>query len=110
VRNARVHVFVRSDVADPEIEVIDNPGELQYELRVGGLPAGLIRYVREDDGTVALVHTEVDPGVEGHGLGGKLVAGALDDARARGLRIRPLCPFVASYIKRHPEYADLTTR
>ncbi len=92
-----------------EIDVTDNPVELQYEIHVDGVLAGLIRYVREDDGTVALVHTEVDPGIEGHGLGGKLVAGALDDARARGLRVRPLCPFVASYIKRHPEYADLTS-
>jgi uncharacterized protein len=103
-----VSVRVLASVADLEIDVTDNPVELQYELRVDGVLAGLIRYVREDDGTVALVHTEVDPGIEGYGLGGKLVAGALDDARARGLRVRPLCPFVAAYVKRHPEYADLT--
>jgi predicted GNAT family acetyltransferase len=54
-----------------------------------------------------MVHTEVDPEFEGSGLGGKLVAGALDDVRAQGRRVQPLCPFVAKYIARHPEYADL---
>jgi predicted GNAT family acetyltransferase len=62
---------------------------------------------RGRDGVVTLVHTEVEPEWEGHGIGSKLVLGALDDVRARGLRIRPLCPFVAGYIRHHPEYEDL---
>lgn len=52
-------------------------------------------------------HTEVDPAYEGQGLGGTLVRQALDDVRARGRRIVPLCPFVRGYIQRHPEYDDL---
>jgi predicted GNAT family acetyltransferase len=56
---------------------------------------------------VAFLHTEVDPTVQRRGLGSALVAGALDDARARGLAVVPLCPFVDAYIRRHPEYADL---
>ena len=44
---------------------------------------------------------------EGRGLGGRLVVGALDDIRARGLLTVPLCPFAAEYIRRHPEYQDL---
>jgi predicted GNAT family acetyltransferase len=43
-------------------------------------------------------------------LGSLLLAGALDDLRARGLKLVPLCPFVASYIRRHPEQADLIVR
>jgi predicted GNAT family acetyltransferase len=45
--------------------------------------------------------------VQRRGLGSALVAGALDDARARGLRVVPICPFVDAYIRRHPDYADL---
>jgi predicted GNAT family acetyltransferase len=95
-----------TSMSELRIDVTDNPSESRYEIHVDGRPAGLIRYVLEGD-TIALVHTEVDAAIEGHGLGGKLVAGALDDARARGLRVRPLCPFVASYLRRHPEYGDL---
>jgi hypothetical protein len=40
-------------------------------------------------------------------VGGALASWALDDARVRGLSITPFCPFVASYIRHHPEYADL---
>jgi predicted GNAT family acetyltransferase len=48
--------------------------------------------------------------VEGSGVGSALVAGALDDIRSRGLRVVPLCPFVAAFIRRHSEYADLVAR
>jgi predicted GNAT family acetyltransferase len=54
-----------------------------------------------------LVHTEVASALEGSGLGARLVAGALVDIRRRGLRLVPRCPFVAEYVRRHPEYADL---
>ena len=61
-----------------EPRVIDNPNELRYELWLGERLGGEIRYVREDD-KVVLVHTEVDPSLEGQGLGNVLVQGALDD-------------------------------
>ena len=86
--------------------VVDNPSELRYEVWAGDTLAGLIRYTREDD-VVTMVHTEVEPAFEGEGVGSALVAGALDDVRAKGKRVRPLCPFVAAYVKRHPEYVDL---
>jgi predicted GNAT family acetyltransferase len=86
--------------------VVDNPSELRYEAWSGDTLAGIIRYTRDGD-VLTLVHTEVEPAFEGEGLGDMLVAGALDDARARGKLVRPLCQFVASYIRRHPEYADL---
>jgi predicted GNAT family acetyltransferase len=88
------------------VRVVDNPAQLRYELRLGDTLAGLIAY-RSEPGTVVLVHTDVDPAFEGRGLGGRLVEGALDDIRARGLLLVPLCPFVATWIGRHPEYADL---
>ena len=86
--------------------MIDSPNELQYVLLVGDRQAGVLRYGRKD-GRLVFHHTEVDQTVEGHGLGSTLVAGALDDVRAQGLTIVPLCPFVRKYLQRHPEYADL---
>jgi predicted GNAT family acetyltransferase len=56
---------------------------------------------------VVLVHTEVEPAFEGQGLGARLVAGALEDLRARGLKLVPQCPFVRAYLRRHPDQADL---
>jgi predicted GNAT family acetyltransferase len=86
--------------------VRDNPAELQYELRDGGEVVGLIRYRREP-GAIALVHTDVDPDLEGTGAAGELVEGALLDLRSRDLRVIPICPYVRSWIGRHPAYADL---
>jgi predicted GNAT family acetyltransferase len=88
------------------IDVADNAAALQYEVTVDGEPAGLIRYTREGD-TLTMLHTEVEPKLEGHGIGSELVKRALDDVRAKGEHVRPLCPFVAAYIDDHPEYADL---
>ena len=62
---------------------------------------------RRRNGRIAFTHTEVDEALEGRGLGSRLVATALDDARREGLEVVPLCPFVASYIHRHPEYQDI---
>ena len=86
--------------------VQDNAAELQYELLDGGDVVGVIRYRREP-GAIALVHTDVDPEVEGTGAGGELVEGALEDLRRRDLRVIPICPFVRSWIDRHPAYADI---
>jgi len=78
--------------------------EHRYEIVVDGEVAGFAEYrVRPD--ALAFTHTEVL--VEGRGLGTRLVKGVLDDVRASGGMIVPLCPFIAAYIKRHPEYEDL---
>ena len=86
--------------------VTDRPNELRYEIEVDGEVAGFLMY-RLEPGVIELVHTDVAPKWEGKGVGGALVKGALDDVRARGLKMRPFCPFVSAYIKRHPEYQDL---
>lgn len=91
------------------VTVRDNPAELRYEAIRDGRLLGEIRY-RTEPGFVVLVHTEVAPSAEGSGTGSRLVAGALDDIRSRGLRVVPLCPFVAAYIRSHPEYADLVAQ
>jgi uncharacterized protein len=84
------------------MEVRDNPEELRYELVDDDQVVGELLYRRYPD-RILLVHTDIPPALEGQGLGSRLVAGALDDARAKGLRIVPVCPFVRSYLRRHPE-------
>ena len=92
--------------AATEPRVADNPRASRYELWVGATRVGLIEY-RSQPGVVFLVHTEVDPAFAGQGLGERLVAGALADLRARGLKLVPICPFVRAYLRRHPDQADL---
>ena len=87
-------------------EVTDNRERSHYELRVDGQLAGWIVY-RGAPGVLTMLHTEIEPEWERHGLSSALAAGALDDVHARGLKVRPLCPLVAGYIQRHPEDADL---
>jgi uncharacterized protein len=89
-----------------EPKIADNPDEDRYEITVDGEVAGFAQYgVRP--GLIAFVHTEIADGHEGQGLGSKLIRFSLDDARARGLRVLPFCPFVNGYIHRHPEDAEL---
>jgi predicted GNAT family acetyltransferase len=85
-----------------EPRIVDNPEVPRYELYVGEELAGTLLYSRRN-GTIALIHTEVDEAFEGHGLGSKLVAGALEDVRRQGLEMVPVCPFVRSYLARHPQ-------
>ncbi|GAA0781448.1 GNAT family N-acetyltransferase [Castellaniella ginsengisoli] len=60
------------------------------------------------EGAVAsFTHTGVPAPVGGRGIAADLVRAGLDTARARGWRVRPLCSYVAAYVKRHPEYQDL---
>jgi predicted GNAT family acetyltransferase len=99
------------DMASPsdEIRVVDNPAEQRYEARLGDHVVGVSEYERDGDRLI-FVHTEVDPTFEGKGVGGRLAAGALDDARARGLAVNAECPFISAYLKRHREYADIVAR
>lgn len=86
--------------------VVDVPDACRYELLLDGHRIGLLAYRRRDD-RMALTHTEVSPACQGRGFGGRLAAAALDDARRQRLAVAPLCPFIAAYIRDHPEYADL---
>jgi uncharacterized protein len=87
------------------IEVVDNVKRHRYEAQVEG--GGAFLDYRLAGNAIVLVHTQVPEALEGHGVGQALVRHALDDARARGLAVVPMCPFVAAWIKRHPEYVDL---
>ncbi len=91
---------------EPTITVADNPDQRRYEIRVDGELAGFAQY-KAKPGQIAFTHTEIDDRFEDQGLGGKLVAFALGEARERGLAVLPFCPFVKGYIQRHREYVDL---
>jgi predicted GNAT family acetyltransferase len=87
-------------------KVIDNVEEHRFEAHVDGAIAGFVTY-QSADGVLVLLHTEVAPEFEGKGVGSRLAAGVLQQIRERGQKIRIVCPFIAGYVKRHPEYNDL---
>ena len=77
----------------------------RFEAGAHGHPAHLDYRLRE--GIIDIVHTEVPADYQGQGLAGKLAAAALNWARESGRKVIPSCPFVGSYISKHPEFADL---
>jgi len=88
------------------IEITDNPGQHRFEGLLDGEVAGFVIYRRDDDRLV-LVHTEVDQRFEGQGVGSALARGVLDRLRTEGEVVVPECEFIAGWIDRHPDYADL---
>lgn len=86
--------------------VTDVPDRSRFEIELDGTPVGFAQY-RRRPGLIAFVHTEIEPGHEGEGLGSALVTAALDAARVEGVEVLPFCPFVRSFIDDHREYADL---
>ncbi len=89
-----------------EVEIDDNAAAARVEARVDGVLAGFADY-RDRDGQRVFTHTEVDPSFGGQGIGGRIARAALDEARADGVSVVPLCPFIRSWIDKHPDYADL---
>jgi predicted GNAT family acetyltransferase len=83
----------------------DTAGE-RYVATLDGDDAGFAAYRISGD-VVTFTHTEVDERFEGRGVGSRLARAALDDVREQGKRVRPLCPFIARFIREHDEYADL---
>jgi hypothetical protein len=91
---------------EAQIVVVDAKARRRFEVSVDGELAGFLVY-REKGGLLALIHTEVEGRFEGRGLGGRLARFALDQARGQGVAVLPFCPFVNSWMQRHPEYTDL---
>lgn len=86
---------------DSAIDVRHNAAASRFEATVDGL---LCRVDYQQDGSVMrMFHTEVPPALEGRGIASRLVRAAFDYADANDLRILPLCSYVASYVRRHPE-------
>ena len=93
-----------------DVEVRDNPDSRQFEAYVDGRLAGFSAYDLTD-GRIMIMHTEVDDAYEGRGVGSSMVRQMLDLIRADGeLEVTVLCPFVNAWLRRHPDYQDLTRR
>ena len=88
--------------------LIDNIEKKQFEFHVGG-EVPRIEYIRAKE-KIYLTHTEVPKGLEGQGIGTELIRQALEDIKAKGLTLVPLCPFVALFIKRNPDYKTLVLK
>jgi predicted GNAT family acetyltransferase len=86
-------------------EVKDNPAKQRFELEVEGHTA-FAAYERRP-GVITFTHTVVPEELGGKGVGSRLAKAALDAVRAEGLKVVPQCPFIAAYIKKHPEYQPL---
>lgn len=86
-------------------DVRNNVAEGRYELTIEGHLAAA--YYTKANNVVTFTHTEVPKELGGKGVGSRLVKGALDQARAEGLKVVAQCPFVKGYIDKHAEFADL---
>ncbi len=85
--------------------VRDNHVLKRFELDLDGQMA--VAHYQLSPGVITFTHTEVPPALSGHGIGSKLIRGALEAARRQGLKVVPKCPFVAAYMAKHPELDDL---
>jgi len=94
--------------AEPlKTSVVHNASQERYEIHVGDEVAGFTEAHPQQDGVVLFPHTIVFDAFEGQGLASRLVAGAMDVMRARGLKVRVTCPYILGWLPKHPEYQDL---
>ncbi|NYJ00068.1 hypothetical protein HNR19_000766 [Nocardioides thalensis] len=90
-----------------EPTVTNNPDRNRFEITTeDGRLAGFAQYV-PGDGVRDFNHTVVKDEFEGQGIGGRLARAALDQTRSEGLKVLATCPFIKSWIDKHPDYQDL---
>jgi len=89
-------------------EVIDNTDRRRFERRVQGATA--IATYELDADRVVLLHTEVPRELSGQGIGSRLARGVFERIRGSGRKAVPKCPFMAEWVNRHDEFADLVAR
>jgi hypothetical protein len=106
-RSGSAAVALIEDRPMSEPVVADNREAHRYEIRVGAKVLGYAEYDLVSEDAVTFTHTEIDPAEEGHGYGSRLAKGALDDVRASGRQVIPMCQFIASYVRRHSEYLEI---
>ena len=89
-----------------ELEITNNETEKRFEVSINGLLSKL-DYIQDED-TFVITHVGVHPELRGHGVAGKLTQASLEFAKAKSLRVIPMCSYAAGYIRRNPQYAELT--
>lgn len=90
----------------PQPQVRDNPDKRRFEIDLGDGSFAFAEYTLPE-GKIMFTHTEVPPSHGGQGLGTRLIEAGLSAARERGLKVIPICPFFAAYMKEHPAVHDL---
>ena len=91
-----------------DYELIDNEAARRYEFHLGSdIPR--LEYIKAQD-KIYLTHTEVPPSLAGQGIGSALIGAVLKDIDDKGLTLVPLCPFVALYLQRNPEWKRLVMK
>ena len=88
------------------LEVIHNEAERRFEIWVDNRLSKM-DYILHSD-TIVMTHVGVDPELRGQGVAAKLVEAGIHHAEKNSLRVVPMCSYAAAYIRRHPEYAELT--
>lgn len=89
-----------------DLEITHNPAENRFETWIDGQLSKL-EYM-EDGGTIVMMHVGVNPEHRGQGVAGKLAKAGLEYAKGKSLRVIPMCSYVGAYIRRNPEYIELT--
>ena len=88
------------------LELTHNPATQRYEAKLEGKVIAFIEY-RDTSSVRSLTHTKVNDNLEGQGISSQLVKFALEEIKSSDSGLVPMCPFVAAYVQRHREYAEL---
>jgi hypothetical protein len=86
-------------------QVIDEPAAQRLTLELEG--GAVWTAYRRDGQVLALTHVEADPQLRGSGAAGRFMQAVVEYARAKGLKLRPICSYAVVWLKRHPEAADV---
>lgn len=95
---------------DIDIRLADGPTKGRYFHAEEGGPEAELIFSKAGASRIIIEHTEVPDRFRGKGVGAALVQRAVEDARAAGKSILPLCPYAAAQFRRHPEWADVVDR
>jgi len=91
-----------------QLEVIHNEAGRTFEVKVEGLLSKL-DYI-QDGKNFVITHVGVHPDLRNQGLAAKIVEAGLEYAKEKSLRVIPMCSYAAAYIRRNPQYLELTNQ
>ncbi|MFN8399650.1 MAG: GNAT family N-acetyltransferase [Anaerolineales bacterium] len=89
-----------------KLEVVHNQAENRFEIQLDGQLAKL-DYMENGD-SIVMTHVGVPIEFRGHGIAAIITKAGLDYAKSKSLRVIPMCSYVAAYLRRNPQYIELT--